>query len=483
MRHRIRYLSQGEVIEVEASKPTETLLDHLRLTRRLTGTKEGCGEGDCGACTVAIGRLEEGVVRYRPVNACIQLLGQIDGAHVVTIEDLSRNGHLHKVQEAMLEAHGSQCGFCTPGIVMSLFCLHESGEAVTRPAINDALSGNLCRCTGYRPIIDAAEAAGTASEPFAGADVAAALGQLADGADLFLGDETSFLAAPTSVAALAELFARHPDATLVAGATDVGLWITKKLAVLPKVILLNRVAGLDRVHEEDAGLTIGATASFEAVMAGLSGIAPDLGLLLRRIGSKPVRTSGTLGGNIANGSPIGDSPPALIALGAELTLMRVDGTRTLPLEDYFLAYGKQDRRAGEFVHTVFVPRLAAHQRFKALKLSKRYDQDISAVMMALRVDLDGTRITAARLAYGGMAATPKRAGGAEAALVGADLADEASWDAAIAALGGDFTPLTDMRASAAYRMDGAKALLFKALVELAGAPETSTRIDMEAAHV
>jgi xanthine dehydrogenase small subunit len=480
MRSVIRYLSRGRVIEVADVAPIRTLLDHLRLDRGLTGTKEGCGEGDCGACTVAIGRLEDGVVRYRPVASCIQLLAQVDGAEVVTIEDLAAGGTLHPVQQAMLDQHGAQCGFCTPGIVMSLFTLAEGDEPVDRDHVRDALSGNLCRCTGYRPIVDAALTAERPAAPFATPETVAALQALAtDADDVFVGSDTSFVAAPTSVASLAHLYARHPDATLVAGGTDVGLWVTKRLMTLPKIILLNRVADLATLVETEAGVTLGAGVTFKHAEPALARLAGDLGPLIRRIGSRQVRAAGTVGGNIANGSPIGDSPPALIALNATVTLLKGDASRTLPLEDYFLAYGKQDRASAEFVASIFVPRPAANQAFRAFKLAKRFDQDISSVMLALLVTLDGSRITAARLACGGMAATPKRGARTEAALIGVDLADEATWDAAIAALGHDYAPISDMRASADYRLAGARGLLTRALAEIAGADATETRL-MEA---
>ncbi|MEJ1156939.1 xanthine dehydrogenase small subunit [Prosthecomicrobium sp. N25] len=491
-RDRIRYLSRGEVVEVAGFDPMTTLLDHIRLGRGRTGTKEGCGEGDCGACTVAIGHLVGERVVYEPVNACIALLGQIDGCELVTIEDLATaEGGLHPLQAAMVEHHGSQCGFCTPGIVMSLFSLYQGEAAITRKAVTDQLAGNLCRCTGYRPIVDAALAASAArpaEEPAdrfraRAAETAAALAALRDGADLRVGSEESFIAAPTSLESLAALALAHPDATLVAGATDVGLWITKQLRVLPKIILLGRVAGLDAVTDHGDRIEIGATATYARAEAALAAIDPDLGELWRRIGSKQVRASGTVGGNIANGSPIGDTPPALIALGATLTLRRGEERRTMPLEDFFLAYGRQDRRPGEFVESVTVPKLAAGQHFRAYKISKRFDQDISAVLGALRVTVADGRIAEARVAFGGMAATPKRAAGTEAALVGAVLADPATWAPALSAVRSDFTPLSDMRASAAYRAEVAAALVEKALIEIAG-PAAPTRIigSREAAH-
>jgi xanthine dehydrogenase small subunit len=485
MRDRVRYLSNGETIEVAGFAPDAMLLDHLRLARGLTGTKEGCNEGDCGACTVAIGRLVDGRVEYQPVNACIQLLGQVDGAEVVTIEDLARReGRLHPLQDAMVRHHGSQCGFCTPGIVMSLFTLYQEEGPVGRQNVLDRLAGNLCRCTGYRPIVEAALEAcagregGRPADAFerAAGDTAAKLAALATGDDLFAGTEQAFFAAPGSVAALADLYARHPDATILAGATDVGLWITKQLRRLPKIIHVGRVAELSAIRHEADGLVLGAAVTYAEAEDAVAAIDPDLGELWRRIGSKQVRASGTVGGNVANGSPIGDTPPALIALGARVELRRGAETRLLPLEDFFIAYGKQDRRPGEFVAALHVPALASDQRLRAMKLSKRFDQDISAVMAAFRLTLDGRTVTEARLVYGGMAGTPKRASGAEAAIVGASLDDASSWTPALLALGSDFVPLTDMRASAEYRRTTAIRLFEKALIEIAGADTATTRV-------
>lgn len=481
MRDTIRFLKGGELIELSNVKPTETLLDYLRLRAGEKGTKEGCGEGDCGACTVAIGRLVEGKLVYQPVNSCIQLLGMIDGTELVTVEDLAQDGRLHPVQRAMADLHGSQCGFCTPGFIMSLFTLyHAEGLTKSRKAVTDWLAGNLCRCTGYRPIIDAAldSCFDSADDAFAwrGNETREKLRQITDSSDIFLGDSESFFASPTSLDGLAALYRQHPDATLVSGATDVGLWITKQLRELPKVIWLGRIFGLDRVEETPSGLLIGATASYVTCETAIASLSPDLGELWRRIGSKQVRVSGTVGGNIANGSPIGDTPPALIALGATLELQNADGSRTLPLEDFFVDYGRQDRKEDEFVTGVFVPRPDPNQVFRCYKISKRFDQDISAVMGAFRFTVMDSKITEARIAYGGMAGTPKRAKGAETALIGASLEDPSTWGAGMKALMSDYTPMTDMRASAEYRMETARALLAKALMEASGTEPAQVRV-------
>jgi xanthine dehydrogenase small subunit len=479
-RKSMQFIRKSRVVEVDEIGPTTTLLDHLRLAEGSVGTKEGCNEGDCGACTVAIGRVRDGRLVYEPVNACIQLLGMVDGAEVVTVEDLAEAGALHPVQRAMVDLHGSQCGFCTPGFVMSLFTLYQSGVAADRDTVCDWVAGNLCRCTGYRPIVDAAQAScsGAPSDAFAAraGETAARLAALDDGSDLFIGDDTRFFAAPASLDALCRLLAEHPDATIVAGATDVGLWVTKQLRDLPKIVWLGRVGGLDAIEETDAGIRIGATATYDAAASAVAAIDPDLGNLWRRIGSKQVRVSGTVGGNIANGSPIGDTPPALIALGATLELRKGDSVRRLPLEDFFLAYGRQDRAPGEVVVAVEVPRLGPADVFRCYKISKRFDQDISAVMAAIRLTLDGDQIASARLAFGGMAGVPKRATAAEAVLAGARLGDPALAVAVRAALSRDFQPLDDMRASAAYRLDVAGSLVEKALIEAAGTPTSATRV-------
>jgi xanthine dehydrogenase small subunit len=480
MRRAIRFLRKGRIIELADVAPSATVLDYLRLTERSCGTKEGCAEGDCGACTVAVGALHNGELRYRPVNSCIHLLSQIDGAELVAVDDLSGPGDLlHPVQSAMVRHHASQCGFCTPGFVMSLFCLYHASIKPKPQTVNDWLAGNLCRCTGYRPIVDAAfdACAGKAEDAYAAAApaTAAALRALRSSEDVFIGDEHRFLAIPASIDSLAALYARHPDAVLVAGATDVGLWITKQLRVLPKMICLNR-AGLGFIEKTQAGLNIGAAVTYADCERSLAGLDPDLGELLRRLGSKQIRAAGTIGGNIANGSPIGDMPPALIALGATIELRREDVTRTLALEDFFIAYGRQDRAPGEFLTRVEIPSLADNQRFRCYKISKRFDQDISALMGAFRFDLDAGRIAGARIAFGGMAATPKRAVKTETAVTGLKLSNRHDWPRALEALAEDFAPITDHRASAAYRLETARALTEKALHEIASDRTDLTRL-------
>lgn len=491
MRETVRFLLGDELVEIASCDPTRTVLDWLRLDRRRTGTKEGCAEGDCGACTIVVGRLDGDRLRYEAINACIRFLPTLDGCHVLTVEHLrSADGTLHPVQQAMVDCHGSQCGFCTPGFVMSLFALWLNEPAPSVGRIEDALAGNLCRCTGYEPIIAAAkhlyERADRRSDRFALAASAAAerLRSMADTETLSLGDGERHFYAPATVEALAELVSTHPRATLVAGATDVGLWVTKGMRRLDPVIYLGRIDALRTISDEGDHLRFGAMANLIAVREALAGISPQLDEMMRRFGGEQVRNAGTIGGNIANGSPIGDLPPALIALGATLVLRKDGERRELPLEAFFLDYRKQNRRPGEFVETVLVPKLPAGALFHVSKISKRFDEDISAVCGAFYLKLDEAgRVGEARLAYGGMAGIPKLAKAAEAALLGRNW-DEAAVTAAIAALAQDFTPLSDMRASAAYRLKVAGNLLRRFLIETT-APETATRVAgllAEAAH-
>ena len=464
----ITFLRRGELVSHAVPNPMQTVLDYLRLEEKSKGTKEGCNEGDCGACTVAIGHVHNGKLVYEPANACILLMGHLHGKELVTVDDLARDGVLHPVQQAMVEAHASQCGFCTPGFVMSLFVLFQQRRNVTRQEVVDAIAGNLCRCTGYRPIVDAALKVCNSPHSSEGGKPTLELLQAISNDDVFAGDEKSFVAVPRSESSLLDLVAQYPDAVIVSGATDVGLWITKQMWQLPKLIFAHGVSTLHAVKDEGDHLRIGAAATYAEAFAALSALHADVGEVLRRLGSTQVRASGTIGGNIANGSPIGDTPPLLITLGATLVLKSSSGERRMALEDYFIAYGKQDRKPGELVWAIEVPKLASNMQFSAFKISKRFDQDISAVMSAFRFTLDGRTIASARIAFGGMAATPKRAAQTEAALVGVSLDHEVQWQKAIAAMNNDYQPISDMRASASYRIEVAQNLLLKALMAARG---------------
>lgn len=448
----VSFLLNGETVELTGIAPTTTFLDWLREERGLTGTKEGCNEGDCGACTVLVTDGETS----RPLNACILFLPQLHGRALRTVEGLGQDAELHPVQQALIDHHGSQCGFCTPGIAVALAAARIAGE--TDPA--RALSGNLCRCTGYAPILRAARAAADAPPPdwldgdrsFTWPDKLSGGGALRRGAD----SPPPAAAAPRTADDLAALYAAQPEARLIAGATDVGLWVTKALRDPGPVIFLNRCADLAEIAETPGGLRIGAGVTMDRLEALMRGRHPAYAAMLRRFAAPAVRAAATLGGNIANGSPIGDNPPPLIALGARLHLRHGDTRREIALEDFFLDYGRQDRAPGEFVEAVTLPPRAGH--FDVQKLSKRFDQDISAVCGGFYREGKGTELTGLRIAFGGMAGIPKRARAAEAALLETGWT-EAGIAAAAEALADDFTPLTDMRASAAYRLAMAGAML------------------------
>lgn len=459
----IRFYFRNAVHEVTDVAPTQTILQHLREDLRCTGTKEGCAEGDCGACTVVVGSLENGALELKAVNSCIQFTPTLDGKALFTVEDLQLpDGRLHPVQQALVECHGSQCGFCTPGFAMSLWGMYlkQEGQTPSRCQIDDALSGNLCRCTGYRPIIDAAVRMGELPPADFDRDAVAAqlrLLQRSAGASYEYAGRSFH--APRTLDELVLLRAARPQALILAGSTDVGLWVTKGMRELNDIIYLGHVEALKSVGEEGGMLAIGAGVTLQDAYAAICRHYPEeLNELWQRFASLPIRNAGTLGGNVANGSPIGDSMPWLIALGARLVLRGASGERELALEDFYLGYQQKDLRADEFVAGLRIPLPRAGLRFRTYKLAKRFDQDISAVCAAFALTFDGATIKEARIAFGGMAATPKRAAAAEAALNGRAW-DEAALQEAMAALAQDYQPLSDMRASSAYRMKTAQNLL------------------------
>ncbi|MEO1537594.1 MAG: xanthine dehydrogenase small subunit [Pseudomonadota bacterium] len=442
----IRFSLNGETVEVDAP-PTTTLLDWLRDVRRLTGTKEGCNEGDCGACTVMV---SEPDAEPKALNACILFLPQLHGKAVRTVEGVSApDGTLHPVQDAMIEHHGSQCGFCTPGFIMSMVVAHAN----KRTDHDEALAGNLCRCTGYAPIIRAAEAAESTDWP---AELRAADCPKVKPLDF----------APESSDELANWYSAHPEATLVAGATDVGLWVTKQFRELGDVAFLNRCRDLQQIEASADVVRVGAAVTMQTFLPVAEEIDESYGTLVRRYGSEQVRAAATIGGNIANGSPIGDNPPPLIAIGAKLHLRKGAERRELPLEDYFLEYGKQDRQPGEFLEAVTMPRHAPNLR--VYKLSKRFDQDISAVCGAFNITLENGVVAGARIAFGGMAGIPQRARHVEQALIGKAWQEDSIRDV-LPNFSDDFAPLSDMRASAEYRLATARNMLVRYFMERSGA--------------
>jgi xanthine dehydrogenase small subunit len=446
MKTTLEFLLNGERVSLAEEKPTRTLLTWLREARRLAGTKEGCAEGDCGACTVVLADLgRDGALRYQPVNACILCLGAVEGKEVITVEALRNGPALHPVQRSMVECHGSQCGFCTPGFVMALYAQYKSGQPAD---LRDALAGNLCRCTGYRPILDAGKRSNElanreqeSAEDTARAKTIAGLPKETVGIDGFF--------SPLALKEFADHLVKHPKATILAGGTDVGLWMTKQHRDLDDVAYIGRINELRQIRDTAEALEIGAAVTYAEAYGALAGIHPDIGELLRRLGAVQVRAAGTLAGNIANASPIGDSMPVLLALDATLILQKGESTRAARLARFYTGYRKSILMPGEFIRSVRVPKLRHGARFAAYKVSKRFDQDISAVCAAFHVDAGK-----ARFGFGGMAATPARARGAEAAYA-------KGLEAACTALVMDFSPISDQRASAWYRIRAAQALLRK----------------------
>ena len=474
----IQFLLNRELRTEHALDPNVTVLNYLREHVGKTGTKEGCASGDCGACTVVVGELDGERVRYRTLNSCLTFVSSLHGKQLITVEDLKHQGKLHSVQQAMVDCHGSQCGFCTPGFIMSLFALQKNSTGFDKGATLEALAGNLCRCTGYRPIIDAAEQACCQKQPDQfdafEADTVTRLKAIAprETAELNSGDKCCLV--PLTVADLADLYTANPEARLLAGGTDLALEVTQFHRELPVMIYVGHIEDMKRIEVTDSAIEIGAAAALSDCYEALSREYPDFGELLHRFASLQIRNQGTLGGNIGNASPIGDAPPLLIALGAQIALRQGNTRRILPLQDYFLDYKVTARQEAEFIEKIIVPRKQANQAFRAYKVSKRLDDDISAVCAAFNLTIVDGVVTDARIAFGGMAAIPKRACACEAALVGS------AWypgviERACDALGEDFTPLSDFRASKEYRLLTAQNLLRKFFLEQQS-PEIETRV-------
>ena len=476
----IQFLLNQELKTEHALDPNMTVLNYLREHVHKSGTKEGCASGDCGACTVVVGELEEDgqSLRYRSLNSCLTFVSSLHGKQLISVEGLKHQGELHSVQKAMADCHGSQCGFCTPGFVMSLFALQKNSNGADTQQAQEALAGNLCRCTGYRPILAAAEqSCATPCRDQFDAQQAQTIARLkaiapSETGELNSGDKRCLV--PLTVADLADLYSSHPEARLLAGGTDLALEVTQFHKNLPVMIYVGNVAELKRIDKTATHLEIGAATPLTDCYGALSDEYADFGALLHRFASLQIRNQGTLGGNIGNASPIGDSPPLLIALDAQVVLRQGQRQRVLPLEDYFIDYRITARQDSEFIEKIIVPRASNDWTFRAYKVSKRLDDDISAVCAAFNLSIENGVVSGVRIAFGGMAAIPKRARACEAALRGKPW-NQATLERACQALGEDFSPLSDFRASKEYRLLTAQNLLRKYFIELQS-PHIETRV-------
>ncbi len=474
----IKFLLNGDIHTVENLNPNTTVLSYLRENLHKTGTKEGCAAGDCGACTVVVGELDGEGIRYTHIMSCIALLPTLHGKQLITVEDLKHDGQLHPVQEAMVEYHGSQCGFCTPGFIMSMFALRKNHSAPTRQRIEEELAGNLCRCTGYRPIIDAAVQMYNApmDDQFTAreSETVAQLKSINTQADVSLEGNGYRYFAPTNSKQLSELLLQYPDAHLLAGGTDLGLEITQFLRELETIIYVGNVADMCTIEESDTSYKIGAAVTYTECVHLIEQEYPDFAEIFERLGSTQVRNVGTVGGNVGNASPIGDTPPALIALNAKVYLRKGDSERVIPAEDYFVDYKVAALQESEFIHAIEIPKAQPGYDFRMYKISKRLDDDISASCGAFLLKIEDGRVADVRISFGGLAGIPKRAGNCEKALAGQPW-NQATIDQAKLALAQDFTPLTDVRASAAYRLQVSANLLQRCFLEI-DQPTVLTRV-------
>lgn len=481
----INFVLNDEAISLSDFPSGLTLLDYIRLNKSLKGTKEGCAEGDCGACTVLVGRLTDDGLSYETVNSCIRFMGSLNACHIVTVEHLKgKDGELHPVQQAMVNQHGSQCGFCTPGFVMSLYALWMTTPNPTNMQIERALQGNLCRCTGYEPIIKAAIEVSNSADPVHDklnterANMIKQLSAMRNDQRIEIRHNDDLVIIPKDVADLAHARAKYPNSTIVAGSTDVGLWVTKHMHDISPTIFINHLSELHQIDVQTDGIHIGACVSYTDMQSIISKHFPQMEAFWNRIGGEQVRNMGTVGGNIANGSPIGDTPPALIALGATVTLTSKDGRRTLPLKDFFIEYGKQDRAEGDFVESVYIPFIESDELFAVYKISKRRDEDISALCCAIKMNIENDVMSNVSIAFGGMAGTPMHAVKTEELLEGKSWTLDSIRNAK-AGIDLDFSPLTDWRASKEYRALAAKNLLERFYFEMTDGLSAS-QLDREA---
>ena len=463
----IQFLFNNKIFKIKNPDPNKTILNYIRNDLKMTGTKEGCAEGGCGACTIVLGELNKNKIVYKAINACISFLPILNGKQLILIEDLSNGKSLHPVQEAMIKFHGSQCGFCTPGFTMSLFSMHKNNKLINNEIVEEALSGNLCRCTGYRPIIDAAKSLNNKNDldQFKKDKIKIIkLLKNIKSTDIEINNKGKKFFAPKTISNLKKILNKYPHAKILSGGTDLSLEVTKFRKEIKTIISLNSVEKLNFVKKNRNLLEIGATTSLFEFQNVIKNYFLDFHDILKRYGSLQIRNVGTVAGNIATASPIGDTLPLLLTLDAKIVVQGKNQKKIFSLNEFFISYRKTKLKKGEFIYSIKIP-INKDNIFKAYKISKRFDDDISSVCGSFSFLIKKNKITKAAIAYGGMSAIPKRASAIEKKLINSEFTEN-SFSNAIDLINKDFSPLDDMRASSEYRLAVAKNLLLKAFYEI-----------------
>ena len=466
--NKIKFVWENKIYSINNPDPNETLLNYVRLKLKKTGTKEGCAEGGCGACTVVLGELKNNNIIYKAINSCISFVPSLEGKQLILVEDLvKKNGTLHPVQNAMIKYHGSQCGFCTPGFVMSLFAMYKNFSSYNNERICDSISGNLCRCTGYRPIVDAAKSLNKVSKLdqfHNNRKKTLKLLKKIDSKNLSIKNGNKKYFSPKNINQLKKIIKKNPNSIFLSGATDLSLQVTKERKEINNIISLNSIKELKFIKKKNGNIEVGASTSLKEFELFIKRYYPDFNLILKRYGSDQIRNVGTIAGNIATASPIGDTLPLLLSLDAKIVLQKISNKTVLPLKKFFISYRKTRLKKGEFIHSIIIP-IFKNNIFKAYKISKRVDDDISTVCASFNLEIINNKIKSVKIAYGGMAPIPKRAINCEKTLVNSSLSEE-SFNKAMKKLEIDFAPIDDMRASKSYRMEIAKNLLIKCFLEI-----------------